>query len=269
MVTSRAANVQTQSDLWDVVLGRTFSVPFMGIHLVDLGATQTNFIHVIEAGKYHEIRLASFGIPEDATILQVGYTPQGGGVFPVELHGNVPERRIGNVLRLLGRAATMGDGTVGSISPVAIFVIWINQEKEDDWPYIVNAFEAFVARHYDRVIVPAQSAVEIALMPLARALLERHAAQDLVKQFTTGRLTFGNVLNIFLPFVSGQAGIPKLPDKIRGSLNKLRKKRNLLIHHGTVDANVTAQDAAEGLCAAVFGAEYVRYVKPKLLGWLK
>jgi len=68
-----------------------------------------------------------------------------------------------------------GDATVGSVCPVAIWVVWVHQEKEDSWPYVVSAFEAFIDRHYDRVIVPAQSAVEIGLMPLIRELLERHA----------------------------------------------------------------------------------------------
>jgi hypothetical protein len=136
----------------------------------------------IEADKYHEIHLNTVGIPAEATVLQVGYTPQGGeggAVFPIELHGNVPQRRIvRNVLRLLGRAMLSGDGTLGSVCPVSIWVVWVHQEKEDAWPYVVSAFEAFIDRHYDRVIVPAQSAVEIGLMPVVRELLERHASAE-------------------------------------------------------------------------------------------
>jgi hypothetical protein len=94
-------------------------------------------------------------------------------VFPIELHGNVPQRRIvGSVLRLVGQAAVEGDGTVGTVCPVSIWVVWVHREKEDSWPHVVSAFEAFIDRHYYRVIVPAQSAVEICLMPLIRELLE-------------------------------------------------------------------------------------------------
>jgi len=263
----------TQNDLWDVVLGRMLSQPPLPMHLVVLGATRTLFTHVIEAGKYHEVQLTDVGIPADATVLQVGYSPQGGQggvVFPIEWHGNVPQRRIiGNVLRLIGQPAVLGDGTVGSICPVGIWVIWIHREEEDGWPYILSAFEAFVDRQYDRMIVPAQSAVEITLMPVARALLESQASQNLVRQFTTDRLGYGDVLNIFLPFVCAQSGISKLPEKIIRSLNRLRGKRNKLVHRGTVAANVSTLDAAEGLCAAVFGVEYVRYARPKLIAWLR
>ena len=57
-----------------------------------------------------------------------------------------------------------------------------------------------------------------------------------------------------------------MSDSVRGALNKMRKKRNDVIHEGVKIAAVTAEDAMEGLCAAAFGFEYMRYVGPKLLG---
>jgi hypothetical protein len=219
------------------------------------------------------IDLTEVGIPKGATVLQVGYTPQGGegqgSVFPIELHGNVPRRRvIGNELHLLGRAMIDGDGTVGTVNRVSIWVLWIPQDKAESWSYIVSGFDAFVAQHYDRAIVPAQSAVEISTMPIIRELLEHHASVKRVESFMGDRLTFGHVVNIVLPFMCGQAKIPKLPDKIRGSLNALRDIRNDLVHQGLGGDKVTAEQAGEGLCAAVFGCEYARFVGPKLRAWL-
>jgi hypothetical protein len=237
------------------------------------GGYQTCFRRNIEANKYHEIDLATIGIPADATVLQVGYTPQGGeggGVFPIEVHGNVPQRRVvGNVLRVLGQPMMSSDGTVGTVCPVAIWVLWIHHEQGDGWPYLVGGFEAFIDRHYDRVIVPAQSVVEIALMPIIRELFERHASVRHVKEFMGERLTFGNVVNVLLPFICGQAEVPKLPETIRTSINKLRRLRNAVVHSGTGDNKITSQQAAECLCAAVFGLQYVRYVKPTLRAWLR
>ncbi len=250
-------------DLWDVVLMHALAMPSVAVMSLELlGASRTSFVKDIEDGKYHEIDLTSIGIPEDATVLQVGYTPQGGGVFPLEWHGNVPERRIvGTTLRLIGRAA-QGHGPV---SPVSIWVVWVHQEAADGWPYLVNAFEAVISRHFDRVIVPAQSAVEISIIPIVKDLLEKHASTDRVKQFVEDELSFGHVINVFLPFVAGQMGITKLPDKIRGSLNKLRRLRNALVHRGVGGSKVTPEDALEALCAAVFGFEYAVYARSRLL----
>lgn len=263
-----------EADLWDVVLKRVLVQPPTPMHLVNLGATETHFMRDFEADKYHEIDLSTVGIPKDATVLKRGYTPQGGGVagvvFPIELHGNVPEGRVvENVLRLLGRPMRLGDGTVGTVCPVSIWVVWVHDEKEDGWPYLIDAFEAFADRHYDRVIVPAQSAVEISLMPVVRQLLRRHASGENVDALVGDRLTFGHAVNVILPFLCGQADVPKLPDKIRGSLNSLRDLRNRIVHRGVDDDGITAQQAAEGLSAATFGFEYLRWARPQLLARLK
>lgn len=262
-----------RADLWDVVLARMNVDPTPTMSLVCLGATQTSFQREIAADKYHMIDLTEVGVPRDATVLQVGYTPQGvqgqGSVFPIELHGNVPQRRVvGNVLHLLGRAMISGDGTVGTVNRVSIWVLWVPFEKAESWSYIVSGFDAFVAQHYDRAIVPAQSAVEISTTPIIRELLEHHASINNVKNFMSDRLSFANVVNVLLPFMCGQAGVPKLPDKIRDSLSTLRGIRNNLVHRGLGANKVTARQAGEGLCAAVFGCEYARFAAPRLRAWL-
>ncbi|HEY6269484.1 MAG TPA: hypothetical protein VIX11_14365 [Candidatus Acidoferrum sp.] len=45
----------------------------------------------------------------------------------------------------------------------------------------------------------------------------------------------------------------------------MRKKRNNIIYEGAKAAAVTPEDAMQGLCAAAFGFEYMRYVGPILL----
>jgi hypothetical protein len=266
---------KTRADLWKVVLARVLTKPSVpSFALEQLGATRTRFMHTIEADKYHEIPLETVGIPTDAMILQVGYTPQGGeggAVFPIELHGNVPQRRIvGNVLRLLGRPMVSGDGTVGSACPVSIWVLWVHQQPtESGWPYLLAAFDAFVHGHDDRVIVPAQSVVEITLMPVVRELFERHSTAKYVSALMGDRLTFGHVINIILPFMCAQAELPQLPAPIQSSLNKLKKLRNDLVHSGKRSTAIMPSEAGEALCAAVFGFEFVRYVRPELASRLK
>jgi len=168
------------------------------------------------------------------------------------------------------RPAVSGDGTIGTVCPVHIWVLWVHQDvKEDGWPYLLDAFDALVREEYDRVIVPAQSAVEITLMPIIRELLERHSSIDHVKGFMGDRLTFGNVVNVVLPFMCAQAGVPKMPDSVRGAMNKLRQLRNDLVHKGERRASISKTESGEALCAAVFGFEYARYVRPQLLERLK
>jgi hypothetical protein len=57
-----------------------------------------------------------------------------------------------------------------------------------------------------------------------------------------------------------------MPDIVRLALDRMRKKRNTIIHEGVKAADVKAGDAMEGRCAAAFGFEYMRYVEPLLSG---
>jgi hypothetical protein len=82
-------------------------------------------------------------------------------------------------------------------------------------------------------------------------------------------LTYSHALNVVLPYMAAESGAPKMPDEVRGALNKMRKKRNDIIHEGAKIAAVSAEVAIEGLCAAAFGFEYMRYAGPTLLEGIK
>lgn len=60
--------------------------------------------------------------------------------------------------------------------------------------------------------------------------------------------------------VSAMGG-PQLPGDLRGLLNRLRGLRNDIAHSGTFKNPITRAQAAECLCAAFFGVEYLRMIE--------
>jgi hypothetical protein len=152
------------------------------------------------------------------------------------------------------------------VGPVAINIVWVRREDSDEWSYLITAFESAAGGDYAPSLVFAQSAVEIPLMPLVGDRLRLHASAERVDRFMTEALTFNHALNVVLPYLSAELGAPQLPDSVRGALNKLRKKRYDIIHSGAKTTAITAEEAMEGLCAAAFGFEYVRYVRQAVLG---
>lgn len=153
------------------------------------------------------------------------------------------------------------EGPVPRVGNVLVSATWIRSEDSEAWPYLVTAFDSAARGDYGPTIVFAQSAVEISMMPIVERKLLVHASKAHVDRFINDSLTYGHALNVVLPFLCGEANVPKMPDSIRGGLNKLKKMRNEIIHQGLKSANVTSQDAIEGICAASFGFEYVRYAE--------
>lgn len=253
-------------DLWQVVSSRAKAGGHGPWTLTSIGAATTSLLLPFESGRYYEINLEEYGVPAGARILWVNFTSQGGengGVTALAWHANTVYRRImGTTLRMM--TIPIGEGPLPRTGNLSIAVIWVRKEESDGWIYLLSAFEAAADLEYGPALVFAQSAVEISLMPVVASRLRRYAAGDHVKTFMSGSLTFSSALNVVLPNLCGMLGIPLMPDSVRGGLNRLRKRRNQIIHEGTTVANVTSEDAGEGLSAAAFGFEYMRYVGPRL-----
>jgi hypothetical protein len=255
-----------QVDLWEVVSTRAATLRLPPLGLASMGAVQTWIRMSMETGKYYEVNLTDYGALPDAKILAVSYSSQGGlagSVMPLEWHGNTPARRIrGTILRMI--AVPLGEGPMPRVGNVAVSVVWIRGGESDAWPYLVSAFEAAAAGDYEPSLVFAQSAVEISMMPVIASRFRVHSSGENVKRFMVDSLSYGHALNVVLPYLCAELGAPKMPDTIRGALNKLRRTRNLIIHEGVEAAAVSLEDTMEGLSAAAFGFEYMRHVQPIL-----
>jgi hypothetical protein len=258
----------SEVELWQATLDRAIRASHVATwSLESLGAAQTSVVMQMESGNYYPVQLTDHGVPADAKILSRHYAPQGDEqsmLTAVEWHPHDPVHRIrGTVLQLF--AVPLFEGPSPRKGPVLIRVTWIRRGDSDAWPYLVTALEAAAASEYAPALVFAQCAVEISMMPVIEKNFRRHASAEHVKQFMSNALTYGYALNVVLPYLCAEAGTSKTPEAIRGALNKLRKKRNAIIHQGVEASAISPEDALEGLCAAAFGLEYMRHVGPALL----
>ena len=225
-----------------------------------------NLLIPFQTGSYRRIDIREHGAPEGARVLWTAYTSQGGtegAITALEAHGNSPNRRImGTEIQLYG--IPLGEGTIPRTGNVAISIVWIRADDSESWPYLVSAFESIALRDYAPAMVFAQSAVEIALMPMISKRLGLRAGAERVKSFMRDALTYGHALNVVLPYLCGEIGIRPMPDAVRGSLNKLRGFRNKIIHEGVKSSEISAEDVTEGMTAAAFGFEFTRHLEPLL-----
>ena len=230
--------------------------------LQSLGAKNTFFTFSLAPDETKTIDLAEFGLPTDAVILSVIYTPNGSGCFPVEIHGNDARRRDSlRRFQVFGRPFKEPAGSI----PVATSVCWTDQRGDPDaWVMLADALQAAASEHYSRVLVPAHSAFEIGLSHLLKDVFCRQASKDDVKRFMTDSLSASAALNVVLPYVCSSAKVPLLRDEIRGHLNRLRKLRNDVVHEGFGEGDLDKAEIRELLCAAVFGFEYIRCIRTKL-----
>lgn len=251
-------------DWWNSIL-RTIRDNFMNIQAFSpIGGRWTVLQITLRPNQRTQLQFADYGIPADARILSVNYTPQGAGLFPLEIHGNAPQRHtIPSAINLY--PMPMG-GEARNSTPVAVLVTWVPHSADDEaWQNLVDAFESYGAGRYQSVVVPANVAVESRLSRLLAEFLREVASRENVESFLREGATYSHQLNVLLPALRSFTNAPHLPDHIRGNLNRLREFRNQMAHRGIIDPPLQRSVIAECLCAALFGFHYLNVIQPLLL----
>lgn len=222
-----------------------------------LGAQRTIFSINLTPNELYELEFSRFNIPEEAKILQINYTPQGGNLFPNEVHGNITQskRYYGDKVVLYPR---LFRGDNPEETEVFVSVIWINIKGEDHaFDNLLQAFENYVLGEYEEAIIPANVAVE---EPLNRYIAKNMfdiTSKTRGKRFLQDAATYSHQLNVILPLILKINDRNMLSDQIRGKLNELRKYRNKIVHEGNLNFELSKNKCAELICASYFGYSFV------------
>ena len=251
-------------DWWEIMLSAILHPMPFGQRLAPVGARVTIAMVLLRPNQTIHVEFSDHGVPETAQILLLNYTPQGGGLFPLESHGNTPRRHgVPSEVTLFPQPIGQGphEETV-----VAILVVWVPIEQYNPaWHSLVEVFEAFHSELYEEAIVPANVAVESKLNLLLSQLLNRNSTPDRVREFLISGATYGHQLNVLLPTLVDLVDAPALPTQIRQKLHRLNQLRNQVVHGGHSTPPPNREQVAEYLCAALLGYRYVQIIEPLLL----
>ena len=250
---------------WWRTLKKGISDNFMFNQAFSAIEAKTNIIDIsLEPNTRLTIKLPEYGIPSDAKILYINYTPNGGGLFPLEIHGNVPHRRIlGDEISLY--PIPISHQEPATSTKVHVMITWIkHSSNEESLVNITDAFEAYSTNQLNESVVPANVAVESALSKLLSTYISSMTSKKRTEDFLTNAATYSSQLNVVLPLIVNMKGLTKLPDDVRGLLNKLRGLRNQIAHTGNIEDDLSKSDFADILCAALFGLKYISLIESEL-----
>src|ERR1022692_3376051 len=224
-------------DVWEAshTLARTQGASFHS--LTSLGAQQTSFTIKLSRNELKEVDLSQHGVPEDATLLQVSFYPQRHDCcFPFVAQKQFSPRALERKIMVFGQPLAGN----GQEAVVAASVTWVpsHDDCSESWIYLTEAFDAWASQRYWNVILPAYVALEIALMRLVKAAMERVLSKARIAAFGSD-LTSSMALNVILPLLCDSSNVKRLPDPIHSELNGLRTLRNKLVHDGLRKADVT------------------------------
>ena len=198
--------------------------------------------------------LAEHGVPADARVLFVNYSPTlPGGLFPIEWHGNTPQpQRHGKRILL---PIEFGQPPYGP-TEVTVLAAWVPSRVEHEpWAEFLRALEAHVAGDYDAAIVPASAAVETAAWRLVHVFVDPYTSKRNLKGFES-EASFSDLLNVLIPAFAAVRGLPIMSDVLRGRVNRLRELRNDIAHRGRPERPITKRESSEVLAAGLLTHRY-------------
>jgi len=258
---------KTTIDWWKAILREVQDNFMHNQAFMPIGAQSKFFVLKLKSVERCHYKLTDYGIPEDANILYVNYTPSGndqGSLIPVEFHGNIPTRHWPRHSVTLW-PVPFGNTDNLSENEVNVYVTWVPHTAYDDiWGRLVDAFQAYVAGRYSEIVVPANVAVEASLSSCLTGFLAGMVGNQRAESFLEQAATYSHQLNVVLPVIAVLTNIPRLDEHVRGLLNRLRDLRNQMAHRGCLDNAIKKEEAAELICAALFGFRYMSFVKSEL-----
>lgn len=226
----------------------------------------------ITEGIFSELDFTKLGVPENADIISVNYTPEGkSGIFPLEFHGNSPSylrRYYDNKVGIF--PIKLFEESEENNTKLNIFILWTHNASIAS----KNLIEAFIfhrENELEKFVIFANVAVEETLEKFLYNYLVKNdqikVKKKKIKKFLEDSLSYYDQLNVLLPFLTGLSNSVYKPlnNEIIANLNYLRKLRNKMVHTGKLETPLSMEDGKPLLMSSLFMLIYLDYVSKDIL----
>lgn len=252
-------------DWWATIVAALEDNFFFVKALELVGARSTVLVETLKRDSPLEIDLDTAGIPTEARILAVNITPQG-SLFPAEVRQHYfANDHIRHKLFL--HPVQLGDQAAPEEVILSVMVTWFRAPGQLEGEYLFDALHGFAvetrtdqlthsAPRWDRLIIPANLALELVIGRLVSDALKKHS-------FRAQGFNYFFELDPLLPLVAELLGVQRLPVHIAKVVDELRAIRNNIIHEGAPKVPLTRADAARLLASALFAFHYAMWVRQR------
>jgi hypothetical protein len=253
--TNFCTGCKKELDFWDVV-ERQLEFKALGWHYSLLGCEGRISEILLTPGKIYELDLSKeIG---EGRLLYINYTPQGGGLFPIQLHSNTPITHIMfSKIHLYPMPARENPEETK-----IIIVYWFSpKDVSDDLSNVllVDAFQRYYEENYRYMVISAQTSIEILQYRFLEGLLKSsNISNKRIKPFLEEQVTFSKQLFTLLPFLASIMKFPPLNSQILEGLHILVNRRNDVVHHGVPETPWDKKEMIKALMGAFYTFKYYK-----------
>lgn len=229
------SNPDENSQLRELVLGIAFNPTLIhfAMHFMLLGCPIKTREIFIEPDREFNLDLSEeIG---NGRLLYINYTPNGiGGLFPVEIHGNIP---MGHEYCLKKRLYPVNFQPNIKPNTTSVFVqyAYATEKHVNDISLLqfVEAFNNYSVKRYSEAVIKLQIVAEFTL----NRFKEKYTTERRCKS----RGGYEKILRKEFPKIIEEQGLTPCPSEILVALDEMRKVRNKIMHEGGI-ANVNDEE---------------------------
>ncbi len=196
----------------------------------------------------------------EGKLLYINYTPDSGGLFPIQMHSNTPLTHIiPTNIRLIPHSLREN----ANETQVQIFYWFAPKEVNNDLSVmlLLDAFQRFYEKNYRYMVISAQTAIEILQYKFFEGLLKSsNLSDDRIKTFLEDKTTFSSQLFTLLPLLGKIMNFPIPNSKIFEGLKILVKNRNDIVHRGEPKKQLNEGQLKIALMGAFFILKYYKII---------
>ena len=252
---------KSQSKLFDVLSDCIEENFFFNDVFSFIGAQKTLFNFSLEPDNPITLKFSNYGVPSDARILHINYTPSDGGLFPIEMHGNSPYRGMpkGEVTLYPSSFPHREKNTTN----INVMLTWVHGHSSSDisLKVLIDALEEYAHNDLESCIVPANTAIEFEVMRYIEQELEKICSKSDIKSLFSSGTTYIPSLKVLLPLIATLKKVPILPNEVMSGLKALASLRNQIAHTGKTKSPLNKKQIAKSLASVIIARHYIKFIQ--------
>lgn len=244
---------------------------FNSIYFI-LGSKQYNGVVEVKEKQTNRVYLEEMGIPKNSQVLDINFTPQGCGFFPLMLHSNNPRHRLIEKNTIAFYPTEEQDipelplGVNCHSKKLVMGVQWVQEINDISDMNLLNAIHNYIDNNQIEFIMNCNRAIEIIVGEICFNEFRKDGKKDEVESFLTSSATYGYQIKYLINLICKANSLIQIDKNILNKANTLRKLRNNIAHEGKLKGNnlLSHKEKVEYLAVTILITSILKYIISKI-----
>ena len=205
--------------------------------------------------------------------LDIHFSPQGCGFFPLMLHSNNPRHRLIEKNSIAFYPTEEQEdipelqlGVNCQSKKLAILVQWVQEMNDISDMNLLNAIHNFIDNNQIEFIMNCNRAIEIIVYEICLKEFKKTGKEEDVKNFLKSGVTYGCQIKYLINLIFKSNNLVQIDKSILNKAVTIKNKRDNIAHEGKLKGNslLSYKEKIEYLAVTILITSILKYIKNQI-----